>query len=163
MAQQSAVASSQSEEDGLLVLLQLVDGVSSTADIQSALSPGVVSVVNDGFGLCVGHWVAELLQLAASLWVESEPSCFQQLFGSLTLILFFGLTLTFLFFYREQVECDLTFLGLLVMENRLKPETTPVIRQLSEANIRTIMVTGLSFSLPCVFVFLVTFYLTTLP
>ena len=92
MAQQSAVASSQSEEDGLLVLLQLVDGVSSTADIQSALSPGVVSVVNDGFGLCVGHWVAELLQLAASLWVESEPSCFQQLFSSLTLTLFFGLT-----------------------------------------------------------------------
>ncbi|XP_070207558.1 polyamine-transporting ATPase 13A3-like isoform X2 [Littorina saxatilis] len=43
---------------------------------------------------------------------------------------------------REQVECDLTFLGLLVMENRLKPETTPVIHQLAEANIRTIMVTG---------------------
>ncbi|KAL8601674.1 hypothetical protein ACOMHN_033850 [Nucella lapillus] len=43
---------------------------------------------------------------------------------------------------REQVECDLTFLGLLVMENRLKPETTPIIHQLLEANIRTIMVTG---------------------
>ena len=45
------------------------------------------------------------------------------------------------------MECDLTFLGLLVMENRLKPETSPVIHQLSEANIRTIMVTGPSASL----------------
>lgn len=43
---------------------------------------------------------------------------------------------------REQLECDLTFLGLLVMENRLKVETTPVIQTLQEANIRTIMVTG---------------------
>ncbi|XP_076452131.1 polyamine-transporting ATPase 13A3-like isoform X2 [Babylonia areolata] len=43
---------------------------------------------------------------------------------------------------REQVECDLTFLGLLVMENRLKPETTPIIHKLLEASIRTIMVTG---------------------
>ncbi|XP_060069309.1 polyamine-transporting ATPase 13A3-like [Ylistrum balloti] len=43
---------------------------------------------------------------------------------------------------REQVEKNLTFLGLLVMENRLKPETTPVIQELKEANIRTIMVTG---------------------
>ncbi|XP_069105845.1 polyamine-transporting ATPase 13A3-like [Argopecten irradians] len=43
---------------------------------------------------------------------------------------------------REQVEKNLTFLGLLVMENRLKPETTPVIQDLKEANIRTIMVTG---------------------
>ncbi|GFO45210.1 cation-transporting ATPase, partial [Plakobranchus ocellatus] len=43
---------------------------------------------------------------------------------------------------REQVENDLTFLGLLVMENRLKPESAPIIRQLLEANIRTVMVTG---------------------
>lgn len=43
---------------------------------------------------------------------------------------------------RERVENDLTFLGLLIMENKLKPETTPVIDQLNEANIRTIMVTG---------------------
>ncbi|XP_033763289.1 probable cation-transporting ATPase 13A3 [Pecten maximus] len=43
---------------------------------------------------------------------------------------------------REQVEKNLTFLGLLVMENRLKPETTPVIQDLKEANIRTVMVTG---------------------
>ena len=43
---------------------------------------------------------------------------------------------------REEVECDLQFLGLLVMENRLKQETKPIIRQLQDANIRTIMVTG---------------------
>lgn len=43
---------------------------------------------------------------------------------------------------REVVECDLTFLGLLIMENRLKPETNPVLQELSEANIRAVMVTG---------------------
>ncbi|KAK3592581.1 hypothetical protein CHS0354_018848 [Potamilus streckersoni] len=43
---------------------------------------------------------------------------------------------------REQVENDLIFLGLLVMENKLKPETTPIIHKLKEANIRTIMITG---------------------
>jgi len=34
------------------------------------------------------------------------------------------------------------FLGLLVLENRLKPETLPVIRTLKDAAIRTVMVTG---------------------
>ncbi|XP_078614981.1 polyamine-transporting ATPase 13A3-like isoform X1 [Branchiostoma floridae x Branchiostoma japonicum] len=43
---------------------------------------------------------------------------------------------------RDQVETDLTFLGLMVMQNALKPETTPTIQQLREANIRTVMVTG---------------------
>ncbi|XP_071531027.1 polyamine-transporting ATPase 13A3-like isoform X2 [Panulirus ornatus] len=43
---------------------------------------------------------------------------------------------------RDEVECDLEFLGMLVMENRLKIETTPIISQLHSANIRTIMVTG---------------------
>lgn len=43
---------------------------------------------------------------------------------------------------REQVEKDLVFLGLLIMENKLKLETSPVIGQLREANIRCIMVTG---------------------
>ncbi|CAL4067513.1 unnamed protein product, partial [Meganyctiphanes norvegica] len=43
---------------------------------------------------------------------------------------------------REEVELDLEFLGLLVLENRLKTETTPIIRQLTQAQIRTIMVTG---------------------
>ena len=45
---------------------------------------------------------------------------------------------------REVVECDLTFAGLVVMQNRLKPETTPVISTLCKADIRTIMITGRS-------------------
>uniref|UniRef100_A0A0P4W4W7 Cation-transporting ATPase n=2 Tax=Scylla olivacea TaxID=85551 RepID=A0A0P4W4W7_SCYOL len=43
---------------------------------------------------------------------------------------------------RTQVEKDLVFVGLLVLQNMLKPETTPVIRKLAKANIRTVMVTG---------------------
>uniref|UniRef100_A0A8C8BRQ2 Cation-transporting ATPase n=1 Tax=Otus sunia TaxID=257818 RepID=A0A8C8BRQ2_9STRI len=43
---------------------------------------------------------------------------------------------------REEVESDLTFLGLLIMENRLKRETRPVLEELSAARIRSVMVTG---------------------
>ncbi|XP_049658893.1 probable cation-transporting ATPase 13A4 isoform X6 [Accipiter gentilis] len=43
---------------------------------------------------------------------------------------------------REEVESDLTFLGLLIMENRLKRETKPVLEELSAAGIRSVMVTG---------------------
>ncbi|XP_054268548.1 polyamine-transporting ATPase 13A3 [Macrosteles quadrilineatus] len=43
---------------------------------------------------------------------------------------------------REEVETDLCFLGLVVLENRLKPQTNGVIAVLRAANIRTIMVTG---------------------
>ncbi|CAH8649573.1 unnamed protein product [Schistosoma bovis] len=43
---------------------------------------------------------------------------------------------------RDQVEHNLLFLGLLVMENRLKPESGPVIKTLRQANIRPVMVTG---------------------
>lgn len=43
---------------------------------------------------------------------------------------------------RDRVECDLEFLGFVVLENRLKPDTTDVIRNLTAANIRTVMVTG---------------------
>ncbi|KAI4548269.1 hypothetical protein MG293_000599 [Ovis ammon polii] len=43
---------------------------------------------------------------------------------------------------REHVESELTFLGLLVMENRLKKETQAVLKELSEARIRTVMITG---------------------
>ena len=52
MTQQPAVASSQSEEDGLLVPLQLVGGISATADIELAflLGVGAVSFVKDSFG-----------------------------------------------------------------------------------------------------------------
>ncbi|XP_072474976.1 probable cation-transporting ATPase 13A5 [Notamacropus eugenii] len=43
---------------------------------------------------------------------------------------------------REEVESELTFLGLLIMENRIKKETKPVLRELSSARIRTVMITG---------------------
>ncbi|XP_054745441.1 polyamine-transporting ATPase 13A3 isoform X2 [Anastrepha obliqua] len=43
---------------------------------------------------------------------------------------------------RESVECDLEFLGFVVLENRLKPDTSEVIRSLTAANIRTVMITG---------------------
>ena len=43
---------------------------------------------------------------------------------------------------REQVENDLEFLGLIIMENRLKAASVGVIKELKNANIRTIMVTG---------------------
>ncbi|KAM3931840.1 putative cation-transporting ATPase 13A4 [Leptodactylus fuscus] len=43
---------------------------------------------------------------------------------------------------REEVERDMEFLGLLILENRLKPETSGVIEELRAANIRTVMITG---------------------
>lgn len=43
---------------------------------------------------------------------------------------------------REKIECDLDFLGLVILENRLKDDTTTIINNLMTANIRTIMVTG---------------------
>ena len=43
---------------------------------------------------------------------------------------------------RSEVESNLQFLGLIVLENRIKKETRPVIQQLQGAKLRTIMVTG---------------------
>ncbi|GMT35846.1 hypothetical protein PFISCL1PPCAC_27143, partial [Pristionchus fissidentatus] len=43
---------------------------------------------------------------------------------------------------RGQVEVDLELLGLVVLENRVKPETLGSINQLTRARIRTVMVTG---------------------
>lgn len=43
---------------------------------------------------------------------------------------------------REEIEYDMTLLGLIVLENRLKPETTACIQHLNDAGIRVIMVTG---------------------
>lgn len=40
------------------------------------------------------------------------------------------------------MECDLKFLGLLVMKNTLKPQSAPIIKILQAANIRSVMVTG---------------------
>ena len=43
---------------------------------------------------------------------------------------------------RDELEMNLNFLGLIVIENRLKPETKPIIELLKDVNIRTIMCTG---------------------
>lgn len=43
---------------------------------------------------------------------------------------------------REQAESGLSFLGFIVFENKLKDTTTPVINELREAGIRTVMCTG---------------------
>lgn len=43
---------------------------------------------------------------------------------------------------REKLESDLVFAGLIVFQNRLKPETTRVLATLRDVNIRTVMVTG---------------------
>ncbi|XP_075124652.1 putative cation-transporting ATPase 13A4 isoform X2 [Leptodactylus fuscus] len=50
---------------------------------------------------------------------------------------------------REEVESELKFLGFLIMENRLKSETQPVLQELKSANIRTIMVTGDNLQTAC--------------
>ena len=43
---------------------------------------------------------------------------------------------------REDVEKELKLLGLLVLQNRLKPESAPAVRCLGSASIRSVMVTG---------------------
>ncbi|KAJ2036549.1 hypothetical protein H4S03_003570 [Coemansia sp. S3946] len=43
---------------------------------------------------------------------------------------------------RASVECNLSFMGFLVFENRLKPATQGVLEELREAQIRSIMCTG---------------------
>ncbi len=40
------------------------------------------------------------------------------------------------------METDLILLGLIVLENKLKPETTPVISKLKDAKLRIVIVTG---------------------
>ena len=51
--------------------------------------------------------------------------------------------------HREQVETGLTFLGLVVFENRVKPESAPVLEQLHQAHIRTLMITGDNIKTAC--------------
>ena len=43
---------------------------------------------------------------------------------------------------REEIETDLIFIGFLIMENTIKPETNAWIASLKEAEILTIMATG---------------------
>lgn len=51
-----------------------------------------------------------------------------------------------LFLTLLQLENDLDFLGFLIMQNALKPETAPTIAQLQVAQVRCVMVTGQSLS-----------------
>ncbi|KAJ8916563.1 hypothetical protein NQ315_000207 [Exocentrus adspersus] len=44
--------------------------------------------------------------------------------------------------HREDVERDLDFIGLIVLENKLKPQTAGVIKTLKEANLKVVMITG---------------------
>lgn len=43
---------------------------------------------------------------------------------------------------QEEVEQGLRFLGLVLLDNALRPDTTALIAELHEAGIRTVMVTG---------------------
>jgi cation-transporting ATPase 13A3/4/5 len=43
---------------------------------------------------------------------------------------------------RHEVESGLDFVGFIIFENKLKPTTTPVIKELLDSNIGTVMVTG---------------------
>ena len=43
---------------------------------------------------------------------------------------------------REVVESDLTFLGMLIMENKMKDVTSDVIKTLQDCEVDTIMATG---------------------
>uniref|UniRef100_A0A670ZUI1 Polyamine-transporting ATPase 13A3 n=1 Tax=Pseudonaja textilis TaxID=8673 RepID=A0A670ZUI1_PSETE len=43
---------------------------------------------------------------------------------------------------RDAIESSLDFLGLIIMQNKLKPETPAVLEDLHKANVRTVMVTG---------------------
>jgi cation-transporting ATPase 13A3/4/5 len=43
---------------------------------------------------------------------------------------------------RVEAESDLSFLGFIIFENKLKEETSPVIHALKNANIRQVMCTG---------------------
>ena len=43
---------------------------------------------------------------------------------------------------REEIESNLTFLGFLVMENRLKPESQEVLKDLYNCEVKCTMATG---------------------
>lgn len=43
---------------------------------------------------------------------------------------------------RTEVERDLDFIGFIIFENKLKPSTAEVLKELKDSNIATVMVTG---------------------
>lgn len=46
--------------------------------------------------------------------------------------------------FRDLIETNMEFVGLIIMQNKIKEETAGVLLQLRQANIRTLMVTGKS-------------------
>ena len=48
----------------------------------------------------------------------------------------------FFHWFRTDSETDLNFIGFIVFENRIKPSTPEVIEELTQANIRSVMLTG---------------------
>jgi len=46
--------------------------------------------------------------------------------------------------YRDAVEGELVFLGFIVMQNRVKPESKPTVETLNKADLRSVMVTGMT-------------------
>jgi cation-transporting P-type ATPase 13A2 len=43
---------------------------------------------------------------------------------------------------RNDAESDLEFIGFIIFENKLKPNTADILRELEEAGIRKVMCTG---------------------
>lgn len=43
---------------------------------------------------------------------------------------------------RLEVESDLKFIGFIIFENKLKPTTSAVVKELLDSNIGAVMVTG---------------------
>ena len=43
---------------------------------------------------------------------------------------------------RSEVESDLEFVGFIIFENKLKPTTSDVLKELLDSNIGAVMVTG---------------------
>jgi cation-transporting P-type ATPase 13A3/4/5 len=52
------------------------------------------------------------------------------------------------FVCSDEVENDLTFVGLMIMRNNLKPESAAVIADPKSSDIQTVMVTGMSVFYP---------------
>lgn len=48
----------------------------------------------------------------------------------------------FFLWTRDLIEANMEFLGLIIMQNKLKAETAGVLQDLHRAHIRTVMVTG---------------------
>ena len=75
-------------------------------------------------------------------WLEpkSRVGCLTEPPGRPHIVLFL---FNYIYVSRDKVESDLIFLGLLILENRLKEETKPVLEELISARIRTVMITGI--------------------